>query len=240
MRQTRLITTNATYLKQGSFFTTNTPRFYFAKKVSEKDKKTEKKEKEKEEVHSQFQGKDIDAIKSDFDAKLDDGLAKLSEAMKQIRSGRASPNIFDHLEITAYGEKHPFTDLCQVIVKGSNLLLVRVFDDAAKEDVIKALQRVQDFDLNVTVEGKDLKVKLGTSKKEHVDAAMKQVKAASEEFKKEVKDIRHSIHDVVKKLDKILPKDETNLLTKDLEKICTGKEAEAKKVIDAKEKEIKG
>ena len=61
--------------------------------------------------------------------------------MKQIKSGRASPNMFDHLEITAYGEKHPFSDLCQVIVKGTNLLLVRVFDDAAKEDVIKALQR---------------------------------------------------------------------------------------------------
>lgn len=81
--------------------------------------------------------------------------------------------MFDHLEITAYGEKHPFSDLCQVIVKGTNLLLVRVFDDAAKEDVIKALQRAQDFDMNVTVEGKDLKVKLGTSKKEHMDAALK-------------------------------------------------------------------
>jgi hypothetical protein len=32
--------------------------------------------------------------------------------------------------------------------------------------------------MNVTVEGKDLKVKLGTSKKEHMDAALKQVKAA--------------------------------------------------------------
>jgi len=27
--------------------------------------------------------------------------------------------------------------------------------------------------MNVTVEGKDLKVKLGTSKKEHMDAALK-------------------------------------------------------------------
>ena len=148
--------------------------------------------------------------------------------------------MFDHLEITAYGEKHPFSDLCQVIVKGTNLLLVRVFDDNAKEDVIKALQRAQDFDMNVTVEGKDLKVKLGTSKKEHMDAALKQVKAANEDFKKEVKEVRHAIQDVIKKLDKILPKDEINLLQKDMEKIVTNKEADAKKVLDAKEKEIKG
>lgn len=148
--------------------------------------------------------------------------------------------MFDHLEITAYGEKHPFSDLCQVIVKGTNLLLVRVFDDAAKDDVIKALQRAQDFDMNVTVEGKDLKVKLGTSKKEHMDAALKQVKAAHEEFKRQVKELRHAIQDVIKKLDKILPKDEINLLQKDMEKIVTVKEAEAKKVLDSKEKEIKG
>ncbi len=58
-------------------------------------------------------------------------------------------------------------------MKGTNLVLVRVFDDQAKDDVIKTLQRAQDLDMNVTVEGKDLKVKLGTSKKEHMDAALK-------------------------------------------------------------------
>ncbi len=113
----------------------------FAKKASEKEKKSEKKEKEKEQVHAQFEGKDLDAVKKDFDAQLADIVASLDEALKQVKSGRASPNMFDHLEVVAYGEKHPFSDLCQVIVKGTNLLLVRVFDDNAKEDVIKTLQR---------------------------------------------------------------------------------------------------
>ena len=123
-----------------------------------------------------------------------------------MRSGRASPNMFDHIEVVAYGEKHPFPDLCQVIVKGTNNLLVRVFDDNAKEDVIRSLQRAaNEFDLNVTVEGKDLKVKLGTSKKEHIDAALKQVKQASDDFKRGVKEVRHSIQETTKKLDKIMP-----------------------------------
>ena len=82
---------------------------------------------------------DTDTLKSDYDQKLSDHIESLEEALKQIKSGRASPSMFDHLEITAYGEKHPFADLCQVIVKGANQLLVRVFDDGVKEDVIKAL-----------------------------------------------------------------------------------------------------
>lgn len=90
------------------------------------------------------------------------------------------------------------------------------------------------------MEGKDLRVKLGTSKKEHVDAAMKQVKSALEEFKRDVKDVRHGALDVVRKLDKILPQDDCKLLTKDLEKIVAKGEAEAKRLAEAKEKEIKG
>ena len=183
----------------------------FAKKT-EKDKKAEKKQQEKEQVHAQFEGKDVDTVKREFNEDLDTAIAELDESLKQIRSGRAAPNMFDHLEVVAYGEKHPFSDMCQVIVKGTNNLLIRVFDETVKDDVIKALQRAQDMDLNVTVEGKDLKVKLGTSKKEHIDAALKQVKAALEDFKKSVKDVRHTMQDSVKKLEKILPQDDVKLL----------------------------
>jgi len=43
------------------------------------------------------------------------------------------------LEINAYGEKHPFVDLCQTIVKGNNNLLVKIFDEGIKDEVLKAL-----------------------------------------------------------------------------------------------------
>ena len=171
MYQARMLTTLTRTMPANTLFP-HQQAFSFAKK-SEKDKKQDKKEKEKDAVHAQFEGKDLDAVKKDYEEQLGALMADMDEALKQIRTGRAAPNMFDHLEVTAYGEKHPFSDLCQVIVKGSNQLLVRVFDDAAKEDVIKALQRAQDFDMNVTVEGKDIKVKLGTSKKEHQDAALK-------------------------------------------------------------------
>jgi len=41
-----------------------------------------------------------------------------------------------------------------------------------KDDVIKALNR-SELDMNCTLEGKDIKVKLGTTKKETIDAALK-------------------------------------------------------------------
>jgi ribosome recycling factor len=48
------------------------------------------------------------------------------------------------------------------------------------------------------------------------------------------------MQDSVKKLDKILPQDDCKLLQKDMDKLVANREGEAKKLIDAKEKEIKG
>ena len=216
-------------------------QMHFAKK-GEKDKKDEKKQKEKEQVHAEFDGKELDDLKKEYRQLLDDGLDEVDEGLKQIRSGRPQPNMFDSVQVIAYGEKVPFSDLCQVIVKGANLLQVKIFDDAVKDDVIKALQRAgEEFDMNATVEGKDLKVKLGTTKKEQVDKAIAQVKVVSDRFKLEtVKEIRHKMQDVTKKLEKIMPKDDCNLMKKDFDKLIADTEAAVKKLVDAKEKEIKG
>ena len=74
-------------------------------------------------------------------------------------------------------------DLATTVVQGSSNLVVKVFDEAVKDEVIKALQR-SDFELNVQVSGKDINVKLGTSRKEHAVAGLKKVKEYEETFKK--------------------------------------------------------
>eukprot|EP00347_Sterkiella_histriomuscorum_P009325 403341640 len=217
-------------------FTVLTMRSFAAK--NDKNKKEDKKQKEKEQVHQQFEGQDLDTVKRDFEAQLVEAISASVEELKLVKSGRAAPDIFDHIEVIAYGEKHPFSDLCQTIVKGNNNLLVRIFDENVKEDVLKALAR-SDFDIQCTVEGKDIKVKLGTSKKEHLDAALKQIKVINEDFKLAVKEVRHEMNETVKKLQKILPQEEIKVLQKDLDKIIANKEGDAKKHFDAKDKEIK-
>lgn len=165
-------------------------------------------------------------------------LAEAKAELDKVKSGRAAPDIFDHVEVSAYGQKQAFSQVGQVIVKGSQTLLVKVFDEAVREEVVKALTR-SEFDLTCTVEGKDVKVKLGASKKEVVEAALKLLKAVGEEFKARSQEVRHEMKQTLKKLEKIMPQDEVKVITRDFDKISAAKEAEAKKLIDAKEKEIK-
>ena len=100
----------------------------------------------------------------------------LEESLGSISSGRASPTIFNDLEVKAYGENYPLGDLAQTSVQGTNNLIVKVFDDTVKEEVLKALQR-SDFELSVSVrDGSEIMVKLGTNRKEHIAAGLKKVK----------------------------------------------------------------
>ena len=43
--------------------------------------------------------------------------------------------------VNAYGDSYPFSEIAQTIVKGSNVLLIKVFDDSVKEEVMKSLAR---------------------------------------------------------------------------------------------------
>ena len=86
-------------------------------------------------------------------------------------------------------------------------MIIKVFDESVKDEVLKALQR-SDFELSVQIDGKDIRVKLGTSRKEHAEAGLKKVKEYFELYKKAARDARHNILSVMKKLSKVLPEDE--------------------------------
>ena len=60
-------------------------------------------------------------------------------------------------------------------------MLVKVFDESVKDEVLKALQR-SEFELNLQMEGKDIRVKLGASRKEHIDAGLKKIKELGHSF----------------------------------------------------------
>lgn len=51
--------------------------------------------------------------------------------------------------------------------------------------------------------------------------------------------MRHETKQTLKKLEKILPQDEVKVIAREFEKLCAAKEAEAKKLIEAKEREIR-
>uniref|UniRef100_A0A7S3MJH8 Ribosome recycling factor domain-containing protein n=1 Tax=Favella ehrenbergii TaxID=182087 RepID=A0A7S3MJH8_9SPIT len=165
-------------------------------------------------------------------------LESLNESLASIKSGRASPTIFNDVMCRAYGEEYPLGDLATTVVQGSNSLLIKVFDESVKEEVLKGLQRC-DFELSCQMEGKDIRVKLGTSRKEHIEAGLKKVKESLEALKKQARDERQSAMQLLKKLSKVLPESEAKNMEQDFNNMIKQTETSAKEVCDAKEVELK-
>lgn len=93
-----------------------------------------------------------------------------------------------------------------------------MFDEAVKTDVIKALSN-SELEVNCTLDGKDIKVKLETSKKEYIETALKKLKKVTEDTKRDMKNIRHEINKICKKLELIVSKEQIKIIEKDFLKV---------------------
>ena len=89
----------------------------FAKKT--KAKKAEKTKVEKDQIKEEFAEVDTDDILNEFKDTLEQILEILEDDLKSIKSGRATGDIFDDIEVKAYGEWQEFNTLCQTIVRGN-------------------------------------------------------------------------------------------------------------------------
>ena len=111
----------------------------FAKGSKDSNRKDKKKAQEKAQIHEEFAGQDLDTIKSDFEEALSTCQETLEESLATIKSGRASPTIFNDILVKAYGEDYPLGDLATTVVQGSNSLMIKIFDESVKEELLKAL-----------------------------------------------------------------------------------------------------
>ena len=90
-------------------------------------------------IKEEFAEVDTDDLLLNLEESIEKVLETLEEKLKNIKSNRASNDVFDELPVKAYGEIQRFGALTQTIVRGQQLLTVKVYDDSVKEEVMKSL-----------------------------------------------------------------------------------------------------
>lgn len=145
--------------------------------------------------------------------------------------------MFDNLSFKAYGEKSFFSDICQIVVRGSNQVIITMPDESLKDEILKALSR-SEYELESRVEGKNIHIKLGTTKKDIIEKATKQMKKELETFNLELRGVRHEVIQSVKKLEKVISKEQIKILENQIKKEFTKFEEEGKQIVKKKEKDI--
>ena len=170
---------------------------------------------------------------------MEKAIASLEREFSKLRTGRASTNILDPIEVDAYGSKMPLAQVATVSAPEARMLSVQVWDRGMVHAVEKAI-RESPLGLNPQSEGQVIRIRMPElneqRRKEMVKAAHKYAEAA----RVAARHVRRDAMDVLKKLEKDgdMSEDEAARNSTDVQKALDAIIAEIDALVVHKEKEI--
>jgi ribosome recycling factor len=143
----------------------------------------------------------LDDVYRDAESRMNKALEATRGDFASIRTGRASPQLLDRLNVEAYGSSVPLKQVASVNSPDGRSLLVTAFDKSVIGSIRKAIE-TSDLGLNPNVDGASIRLSIPPLTEERRKELVKLVKKKSEEHKVAVRNIRHKANDDVKALAK--------------------------------------
>jgi len=159
--------------------------------------------------------------------------------LSSLRTGRASPNLLDPLQIEAYGATMPISQVATVSVPEPRLLSVQVWDRSMVSAVEKAI-RDSDLGLNPLTEGQTIRLRIPEMNEQRRKDMVKVAHKYAEEARIAVRHVRRDGIDLLKKLKKdgAIGEDDERRQEEQVQKVTDETIAEVDSALASKEKEI--
>jgi ribosome recycling factor len=138
---------------------------------------------------------------ADLQKRMDGALATLAKEFAGLRTGRASTNLLDTVQVDAYGSMMPLSQLGTVSAPEARLLMVSVWDKSMVKAVEKAI-RESDSSLNPAVDGQTIRVPLPALSEERRKEMVKMAGKYAESAKVAIRNVRRDGMDDLKKQEK--------------------------------------
>lgn len=173
---------------------------------------------------------------SDFERRMQGAFDVLAKEFQGLRTGRASTNLLDNIQVEVYGAKMPISQVGTVSAPEARLLTVQVWDANNTKAVEKAIS-ASGLGLNPQPAGTLIRIPLPGLTEERRNELAKVASKYSEQAKIAIRNVRREAMEAVKKAKP--PEDELKKTEEKIQKLTDGW---IKKIDDAlahKETEIK-
>jgi ribosome recycling factor len=176
---------------------------------------------------------------ADLKSRMQGAVQSFKGDLASLRTGRASANVLDPIQVEAYGARQPLNQLATVSVPEARLLSVQVWDRSMVAAVEKAI-RESDLGLNPQTDGQVLRIRIPELNEQRRKEMVKVAHKYAEESKIAVRHVRRDGIDLIKKLEKDghLTKDDVTRESDQVQKATDQHIAEIDQALAAKEKEI--
>ena len=162
-----------------------------------------------------------------------------STELKNIRTGRVSPDILKTIIVDSYGSKTPLTQLSNINNLDNMTLNINIWDSS----LVKTIEKnILDSNLGVTpqTDGNNILLKFPELTAERRKELVKLVSEISEKFKVSIRNVRRKFLDEIKNLEKekSISIDESKKCQDDIQKITDDSIKNIENLTNSKESEI--
>uniref|UniRef100_A0A7S4NF79 Ribosome recycling factor domain-containing protein n=1 Tax=Odontella aurita TaxID=265563 RepID=A0A7S4NF79_9STRA len=160
-------------------------------------------EMEEDESEAKFDGGEDDEGASlpdpdDVRARMRKVIAAMEESFRAVRGAEPTPELFESIQVEAYGSRAPLSSVAQVVIVGPNRATLTCYDPGTADDVRDAV-RDAGMNFNPQVEeGGVVVVPIPKVSMETRERLARQIGKAAESGRQRVRRIRRAAQDVVK------------------------------------------
>lgn len=142
-------------------------------------------------------GYDIKEIETKMRASID----ALKREFSGLRTGRASANLLDPVQVMVYGSRMPLNQVATVSVPEPRMISVQVWDRSNVQAVDKAI-REANLGLNPIMDGQVLRLPIPALTSDRRNELVKLAHKYAEQSKIAIRNVRRDAMDLLKKLEK--------------------------------------
>jgi len=177
---------------------------------------------------------------TDAQTKFDQTAEHFNDALKSLRTGRASASMLDGVLVEVYGTQMPLNQAATISVPESQLIQITPFDPNNLAAIAMAIRNNQTLGLNPSDDGRVVRVPIPPLNEERRRDLAKQVGQKQEDAMVALRSARHDALDAIDKLkkDKAIGEDDAKRLSQQMEDAMAKVRGSIEAAAKAKESEI--
>lgn len=171
--------------------------------------------------------------------KMDSILSGVRKDFVRIRTGKASVDLLEGCHVEAYGSDMPINQMATLSVPEPRTIVIAPWDKSTIGAIEKGIQN-SDLGLTPTNDGKVIRINLPQLSEERRKELVKVAKAAAEEGRVHIRNVRREANDHMKQLQKkgTLSEDELKRAEQEVQKLTDEHIAKVDDSLKHKENEI--
>ncbi len=181
----------------------------------------------------------MNGIIKQAEEKMKKSLSALEDEFNTLRTGRASPALFDKIRVEYYGNPTPLNQMATISVPEARLVVIQPWDKSTIGDIEKAIQK-SELSLNPSNDGKVIRISIPPLTEDRRKEYVKLAKSMAEQSRVSIRNVRRDANDELKNAEKDgeLSEDELKRAEDEVQKLTDRYVEDINTMLEAKETEI--